>query len=80
MSNDVTIIAERINRIFHLTQKPVILVDDIDILFRPDLLQFIRGETLSSRDGKLSVGHNLYNRWIHKLRTRGFDYSIDFRQ
>jgi hypothetical protein len=47
--------------------------------FRQDLQNFIVGETLSIRDGKIVIGNKLYKMWLEKLRTKGFDYEIDFK-
>ena len=48
--------------------------------FRADLLSFIVGETLSIQDAKPVNGNNLYKRWLMKLKTKGFDYEIDFKK
>jgi hypothetical protein len=32
------------------------------------------------RDGKLVIGNNLYNKWLAKIGTKGFDYEIDFKK
>jgi hypothetical protein len=47
--------------------------------FRSDLQSFVIGETMTLRNGKLVIGRPLYKRWLDKIRTRGFDYEIDFK-
>jgi hypothetical protein len=78
--NGLTIISESINVLFDLSKKEIIFLEDLQKEFRPDLQSFIVGETLSMRDGKLAIGKNLYKKWLTKLRTRGFDYEIDFKR
>jgi hypothetical protein len=56
----------------------------IEIRFIPEALQkdfvnFIAGNTLTriTDDRKPLIPRNLYNLWIAKLNTTGFDYSFD---
>lgn len=72
-------ISERIGALWNLPQKDVIFLDDLQQEFRRDLQTFIIGETLSMKEGRLVIGHNLYKRWLEKIRARGFDYEIDFK-
>lgn len=71
--------ANKLDVLWLLSQKEIIFLDDLQQEFKPDLQTFIVGETLSMKDGKLVVGRNLYKRWLEKIRTRGFDYEIDFK-
>lgn len=32
------------------------------------------------QDGKIVIGNNLYKSWLLKLKTKGFDYEIDWKQ
>lgn len=72
-------ISERIGALWNLSQKDVIFLDDLQQEFRRDLQTFIIGETLSMKEGKLIIGHNLYKKWLEKIQARGFDYEIDFK-
>ena len=56
----------------------------IEIRFIPEALQkdfvnFIAGNTLThiTDDRKPLIPRNLYNLWVTKLKTSGFDYSFD---
>lgn len=77
--NQLALISEKIEALWKLSQKEIILLDDLEQKFKPDLQSFITGETLHIKEGKLVVGRNLYKRWLEKIRTRGFDYEIDFK-
>jgi glutaredoxin-related protein len=77
--DNLGIISERINALRSLSDKNLIHFDDLRQEFRQDLQSFIVGETLSVRDGKVVIGNNLYKRWLEKIRTKGFDYEIDFK-
>jgi hypothetical protein len=77
--NKLSVISERINALWDLANKDTVFLDDLSKEFRKDLQNFIVGETLSMREGKLVIGNNLYKRWLKKIRTRGFDYEIDFK-
>lgn len=78
--NNLAVISERIDALWVLADKDIIFLDDLRKEFRQDLQNFIVGETLTMRDGKLVIGNNLYKRWLKKLNTKGFDYEIDFKQ
>lgn len=72
-------ISNRINSLFQLPErKDVIFITDLRKEYRQDLMNFIVGETLGVRDGKAVIGKNLYKRWLHKIKTKGFDYDIKF--
>lgn len=75
----LTIISESIGSLYALSNKTPIFLDDVQKEFRADLQSFIVGETLTMQDGKIIIGNNLYNRWLRKLDTKGFDYEIDFK-
>jgi hypothetical protein len=77
--NQLALISEKIDALWKLLQKESIFLDDLQQEFKPDLQSFITGETLYMKDGKLVVGKNLYKKWLEKIRTRGFDYEIDFK-
>jgi len=78
--NELYIIAESLNALQHLSKKDTIFLDDVQEEFRPDLQNYIIGLTLSIQNGKLVIGKNLYKEWLTKVRTKGFDYEIDFKQ
>ncbi|NII29280.1 hypothetical protein HB364_29645 [Pseudoflavitalea sp. X16] len=78
--NNLAVISERIDALWTLANKDTIFLDDLRKEFRQDLQDFIVGETLTMREGKLVIGNNLYKRWLEKLNTKGFDYEIDFKQ
>lgn len=78
--NEIDIIAESFTELRQLTQKSTVFLEDVPLRFRPDLHNFIIGETLTSRDGKVVVGNNLYKKWLHKVWKKGFDYEIDFKR
>jgi len=56
----------------NLSKKEIIFLDDVQQEFKPDLQHFITGATLSLQNGKLIIGHNLYKRWLNKIKTEGF--------
>jgi hypothetical protein len=78
--NVYTIISDSINSLQELSGKNVVFLEDLPSQFRSDLQKFIVGETLSMKDGKLVIGSNLYKMWLNKIRTKGFDYEIDWKQ
>ena len=78
--NELTIISDSIGSLFKLSKKETIFLDDVQEKFRADLQKYIVGETLSMRNGRLIIGNNLYKKWLSKLRTKGFDYEIDFKR
>lgn len=78
--NELTIISESIGLLYELPKQGVILLDNLPRQFQADLQNFIVGETLTMRDGKIVIGHNLYNKWLEKIGSKGFDYEIDFKQ
>jgi hypothetical protein len=75
---NLAIIPERIDALRRLSDKGELYLDDLRDEFRRDLQSFIIGETLSMRDGRLVIGNNLYKQWLNKIKTKGFDYEIDF--
>jgi hypothetical protein len=72
-------ISEKLNTLWALSQKETIFLDDLELKFKDDLQNFIVGETLYLKDGKVVVGKNLYKKWLQKLQYKGFDYEIDFK-
>lgn len=72
-------ISEKLNALWELSQKEFIFLDDLELKFKDDLQNFIAGETLYMKDGKVVIGKNLYKKWLQKLQSRGFDYEIDFK-
>jgi len=78
--NNLAVISERINALQSLSGKGTIYLEDLRQEFRQDLQNFITGETLTIQKGKLVIGNNLYKRWLEKIRTKGFDYEIDWKQ
>jgi hypothetical protein len=77
---DLTIISERLNSLNALANRQSILLEEIRPEFRKDLQNFIIGHTITLRDGKVVIGNNLYRQWLSKVRYRGFDFEIDFKQ
>ncbi|MFL5748284.1 MAG: hypothetical protein ACJ751_26655 [Niastella sp.] len=78
--NELTIISETLGGLQNLSKKETIFLDDVPRQLKTDLQNFIIGETLTMREGKLVVGNNLYKKWLLKLNTKGFDYEIDWKQ
>ena len=78
--NDLASIAESLDSLSDLLKKDTIFLDDLKEEFRPDLESYIVGATLSMKDGKIVIGNNLYKEWLKKIRTKGFDYEIDFKR
>lgn len=78
--NELAIISESLGSLLSLAKKDNIFLDDLQEEFRPDLQNFIVGATLSMKSGKLVIGNNLYKGWLKKIRTKGFDYEIDFKR
>jgi hypothetical protein len=76
----LTVISESIGSLYRLSSKTPILLDDVQQQFRADLQSFIVGETLTMQNGKIVIGNNLYNKWLEKISTKGFDYEIDFKK
>jgi hypothetical protein len=76
---NLAIIPERLDALRRLAEKSEVCLDDLRAEFRRDLQNFIIGETLTIRDGRLIIGNNLYKQWLNKIRTKGFDYEIDFK-
>ena len=77
---ELSIISDKISALRKLLDKTTIFYDDLPKEFQADLRNYIVGETLSIRNGKVVVGNNLYKKWLTKIRTKGFDYEIDFKQ
>ena len=68
------------DHLYHLRAIPTAVpLDEIPEIFRPDLLEFVTGETLTVReDGQVMVGPRLLHAWVHKVfYQKGFDYTID---
>jgi len=78
--NELTIISESLGSLQDLLKKETIFLDDVPRQLKSDLQNFIVGETLTMREGKIVVGNNLYKKWLLKLNTKGFDYEIDWKQ
>lgn len=78
--NELSLISESLGMLQELPKKGTIFLDDLPKQLKPDLQKFIVGETISMREGKIVIGHNLYKRWLLKIRTKGFDYEIDWKQ
>jgi hypothetical protein len=78
--HNLTIIPERIEALRRLSDKDPIYMDDLRKEFRQDLQNFIVGKTLTIRNGQLVIGNILYKQWLNKIRTKGFDYEIDFKE
>jgi hypothetical protein len=78
--NELSIISDSLGSLQELSNKETIFLDDVPKQLKYDLQNFIVGETLTMRDGKLIIGNNLYKKWLLKLNTKGFDYEIDWKQ
>lgn len=78
--NELAIISDSLGSLQELSNKETIFLDDVPQQLKSDLQNFIVGETLTMRDGKLIIGNNLYKKWLLKLNTKGFDYEIDWKQ
>ena len=78
--NELNIISGSIRALRKLSEKKTIFLEDLPKEFVADLQSHIVGETLSMRDQKLVIGNNLYKKWLTKIKTRGFDYEIDFKR
>ena len=75
----VDLISRRINTLVRLGErKDGVFLTDLKKEYRPDLQNFIVGETLAVRDGKVVIGKNTYKRWLQKIKTNGFDYDVKF--
>ena len=75
----VDLISRRINTLVRLGErKDGVFLTDLKKEYRPDLQNFIVGETLGVRDGKVVIGINTYKRWLQKIKTNGFDYDVKF--
>jgi hypothetical protein len=78
--NELTIISNSLGSLQEISNKETIFLDDVPRQLKSDLQNFIVGETLTMREGKVVVGNNLYKKWLLKLNTKGFDYEIDWKQ
>lgn len=76
----LNIISDSLESLQTILSKEIIFLDDVPRQLKADLQTFIVGETLTMKDGKLVIGKNLYNKWLLKLNTKGFDYEIDWKQ
>ena len=75
----INLISRRINTLIELAEKKDgVFITDLRKEFRADLQNFVVGETLGVRDGKVIVGKNTYKRWFQKIKTSGFDYDVKF--
>lgn len=72
-------ISEGIQLLHQLSGKKTIFLDEIQQEFRPDLQHYIAGATVSLFNGRVVVGNRLYMGWLNKIKTRGFDHEIDFK-
>ena len=78
--NELDFISKRLDTLSKLAEKEPIFLTDLRKEFRPDLQNFIVGETLTVQNGKLAIGKNLYKQWLKKLNVKGFDYDIAFKK
>jgi hypothetical protein len=75
--NPLDLISRRFNTLTKLAEKQDgIVLSDLRKEFRPDLQNFIAGETLGMKNGKLVIGKNLYKQWLKKIKVKGFDYDV----
>jgi hypothetical protein len=73
-------IPRKIEALRRLLDRDAVYMDDVQKEFRQDLQNFVIGETITLRSGKLVIGRPLFRRWLDKIRAKGFDYEIDFKQ
>lgn len=73
-------ISQKIESLRRLSDNEAVYLDDVQQEFRLDLQTFIVGETMTLREGRLLIGKAIFRQWLDKIRTRGFDYEIDFKQ
>lgn len=66
----LTIILECLRSLRELSKKETIFIDDVPEKFRPDLHNFIVGETVTMMEGKIVIGHNLYRWLLRKLDAK----------
>ena len=59
-----------------IRDKNYIFPEDVPEEFRKDLMNFLTGQTLAKRQGKIAVGKNTYKQWLKKIYNSGFDYEI----
>jgi hypothetical protein len=78
--SELTVISDSLGSLQELSSKETIFLDDVPRQLKSDLQNFVVGETLTMREGKLVIGNNLYKKWLLKLNTKGFDYEIDWKQ
>lgn len=65
---------------FLLKGKKSVLLSEVPKPFRSDLVRFITGETMMpGKNGEITVGDNLYRKWLDKLFIKGFDYEVDLK-
>ncbi|TDX00377.1 hypothetical protein [Dinghuibacter silviterrae] len=76
---NLAIIPERLGALTQLAGQREVFLEDLREEFRRDLQNFIVGATVSSRNGKVVIGNNLYKQWLAKIKNKGFDYEIDFK-
>lgn len=75
----VDLISRRINTLIKLAERnDGVFITDLRKEYRADLQNFIVGETLGARDGKVIIGKNTYKKWLQKIKTSGFDYDVKF--
>ncbi|MDR6785166.1 hypothetical protein ABIE26_003864 [Pedobacter africanus] len=78
--NTLDLISRRFNTLAKLAEKQdAIVLTDLRKEFRTDLQNFIVGETLGMKNGKLVIGKTLYKQWLRKIKIKGFDYDIKFQ-
>lgn len=77
--DQLSIISDSLTSLQNLAAKDRIPLDEVQSKFKEDLMTFIKGETISMVEGKIIIGLNLYKKWLVKIRTKGFDYEIDFK-
>jgi hypothetical protein len=75
----LVVISESIQLLHRLSDRNPVFLDDVQQEFRSDLQHYISGATVSLLNGKIVVGNRLYKNWLDKIKTKGFDYEIDFK-
>ena len=78
--SSLNLISKRFDALQKLAEKEgTIVLSHLRKEFRPDLQQFITGETLTLQNGQPVIGKNLYRRWLKKIKVKGFYYEIKFK-
>lgn len=59
-----------------LTANELIYIDVVPAQVREDLLTFLIGRTIGSRNGRKFIYKSDYKDWLHKIYNHGFSFSL----